>query len=107
MAGQLDTAYALPLYSVVDPAKVDPRNGLPESMADQLQAYFQVSLHIKALSFQFVMVSEDPYLLIGGLEKASLPALLALADVQKTTLYRFERPDPDTVTLTPLAVQID
>jgi hypothetical protein len=38
---------------------------------------------------------------------SSLPALCSLVDVQRTQLYKYERSDQDTVTLTPLNVKID
>lgn len=103
----LKDAYAIPLFALVDPAKIDVDVGLPDSFADQLQAYFEAVLKIRALSFQFITARGEPYLVISGLEQDSLPALFSLADVQKTTLFKYDKPDMQTVVLTPLAVKVD
>ncbi|MEX0332249.1 MAG: hypothetical protein AB3N64_12585 [Puniceicoccaceae bacterium] len=98
--------YALPLFALIDKQKVDLSQPLPESLAEQLALYLEGQLGIKALSAQTPIIGDTPYLVLFGVEEDSLPALCSLVDVQKSQLFRYERTDQESVTLTPLNVKI-
>lgn len=103
----LDRAYAIALRALVDPRKTAAfGKDLPEELAEQLRLYLEAELKIRALSCQFLFVRDEPFLLMAGVDEASLPALCSLVDVQRTTLFRYERGDASTVTLTPLQVKV-
>jgi len=99
----MDSAhFALPLYSLIrKPEKADEKS-LPDALADQLQGYLENSFNIKCLSAKFLIVKEEPYLLLQEVEKESVPALCSLADVQQSTLLKYERKGEDEATLTPV-----
>lgn len=97
--------YAIPLFSLIDASKVDLDQPLPDELAEQLAMYLEGRFGIKSLSAQLVIL-EQPFLVLHSVESASLPALCSLVDVQRTQLYRYERADQDTVTLTPLNVKL-
>jgi len=98
--------YAIPLFALIDGRKVDLNQPLPDSLGDQLAAYLKSRFGIDALSTQFLKRGEAVYLVLHEVPESSLPALCSLVDVQKTQLYRYERTDEETVTLTPLNVKI-
>lgn len=99
--------YAVPLLSLIDSSKVDLNQPLPEELAEQLGIYLEGQFGIKSLSTQLIVLKQQPYLVLHAVESDSLPALCSLVDVQRTQLYKYERTDQDTVTLTPLNVRID
>lgn len=99
--------YALPLFSLIDGKRVDQGRPLPEALGDQLLLYLRDSLGIEALSWQFLRMPSDVYLVLHEVPASSLPALCSLVDVQRTQLYRYERSDGETVQLTPLNVRLD
>jgi hypothetical protein len=99
--------YAIPLFSLIDPVKVDLSQPLPESLGEQLGLYLEGKFGIQSLSTPLMMLNEEPYLILHGVPKESLPALCSLVDVQRTQLFRYEREDEETVTLTPLNVKLD
>jgi hypothetical protein len=101
-----DSNFAFSLYSVVDRGKVDASQGLPDALAEHLQAYLEGSLGIRCLSVRFLEISNEPYLLLGGVEEGSLAALCALVDVQGTQLFQYERVDDSTVNLTPVRPKV-
>jgi hypothetical protein len=98
--------YAIPLFALVDPSKIDLSQPLPEEFAEQLALYLEGQLGIKSLSAQTLILEEQPYLVLFGVEVESLPALCSLVDVQRSQLFRYERKDQESVTLTPLNVKI-
>ena len=98
--------YAIPLFALIDRGKVDLSQPLPESLAEQLALFLEGKFGINALSAQTPLLGEEPYLVLYGVTEESLPALCSLVDVQKTQLFRYERNDQDSVTLTPLNVKI-
>lgn len=98
--------YAVPLFSLIDRGKVDLSQPLPESLAEQLALYLEGSFGIQSLSAQLLLFRDEPFIVLYGVAADSLPALCSLVDVQRTQLYRYERDDEETVTLTPLNVKI-
>ncbi len=98
--------YAIPLFALVDSGKVDLSQPLPDELAEQLGLFLRDRLGIKALSAKLMLLDETPYMVLQGVEAASLPALCSLVDVQRTQLFRYEREDEGTVVLTPLNVKI-
>jgi hypothetical protein len=99
--------YAVPLFSLVDSGKVDLSQPLPEELGDQLAAYLQKAFGIESLSTRLLMFQEEPFLVLFGVPEPSLAPLCALVDVQRTQLFRYERTDTETATLTPLSVKVD
>jgi hypothetical protein len=100
--------YAIPLFSLIDRSKVDLSHPLPEALGDQLAFFLNAKFGVEALSSQLLKMGDaDAYLVLHEVPASSLPALCSLVDVQRTQLYKYERSDQDTVTLTPLNVKID
>ncbi len=99
--------YAIPLFSLIDASKVDPDRALPDALAEQLGMYLENQFGIRSLSTKLIILEDKPFLVLFGVEGDSLPALCSLVDVQRTQLFRYERTDEQTVTLTPLNVKID
>ena len=93
--------YAVPLFALIDEQKVDLSQPLPETLAEHLSLYLDGELGIKSLSAQVLLLEEKPYLVLFAVPGESLPALCSLVDVQRSQLFRYERKDQDTVTLTP------
>ncbi len=98
--------YAIPLFSLIDPTKVDLDQPLPEELAEQLGLYLEGQFGIKSLSTQLILLEQQPYLVLHAVGPESLPALCSLVDVQRTQLFRYERQDEEKVTLVPLNVKI-
>ncbi|MFP4541491.1 MAG: hypothetical protein ACLFR7_07655 [Opitutales bacterium] len=96
--------YALPLFALVDRHKVDLQSPQLPELAERLLEYLRAQLSLAALDARVEVLGRDPYLILNGVEPASLPRLLALADVQKTQLYRYRRESAEQATLTPIAV---
>ena len=102
-----DTAeYAIPLFSLIDADKVDLTKPLPESLGDQLALYLKAQFGIESLSADLLLLGDVAYIVLHGVPKESLPALCSLVDVQRTQLFRYEREDGQSVSLTPLNVKI-
>ena len=99
--------YAIPLFSLIDRGKVDINQPLPEALGEQLALYLQAQFGINALSSQLLRMGDDAYLVLHEVPDESLAPLCSLVDVQRTQLFRYERSDKDTVTLTPLNVKIE
>ena len=98
--------YAVPLFALIDAALVDLDRPLPDELGEQLGIYLQGQFGINSLSAHLVVLEQQPYLVLHGVDSSSLPALCSLVDVQRTQLYRYERTDQDTITLTPLNVRL-
>ncbi len=98
-------SYALPLYSLVDKAKVDPRSPQLQELAERLGGYLAASLGINSLHARVEFADKEPMLILHGVEAAALPRLFALADVQRTQLHEYNRDGEDHFTLRPLAVK--
>jgi len=98
--------YAIPLFALIDRGKVDLEQPLPESLAEHLAMFLQARFGIESLSPHLFLLGDEAYLILHQVPETSLPALCSLVDVQRTQLYRYERTDQDTVTLTPLNVKI-
>jgi len=101
-----EAEYAIPLFALIDSEKVDLSQPLPDSLAEQLSLYLEAQLGIKSLSSNVLILNEEPYLVLFGVPAESLVPLCSLVDVQRSQLFRYEREDQDTVTLTPLNVKI-
>ena len=98
--------YAIPLFSLIDASKVDLNRPLPDDLGEQLGMYLEGHFGIKSLSTQLVVLDQQPFLVLHAVKPDCLPALCSLVDVQRTQLYRYQRTDQDTVTLTPLNVRV-
>lgn len=96
--------FAISLFAVIDRKKVDPSIDLPETFAEHLQMYLLQDLGIECLSLRFLRSEQEVMMVMNGVPEKSLAALLALADIQKTELFRYERDDEERVTLTPIRV---
>lgn len=96
--------FAISLFAVIDRKKVDPFIELPETFADHLQMFMLQDLGIECLSLRFLRSEQEVMMVLNGVPEDSLAALFALADVQKTELYRYERDDEERVTLTPIRI---
>jgi hypothetical protein len=99
--------FAIPLFALVDKSKVDLGQPLPESLGEQLALYLEGKFGIKSLSSKLLLFGEDPFLVLHDVPGECLPHLCSLVDVQRTQLFRYERSDESTVTLTPLNVKVD
>ena len=99
--------YAIPLFSLIDRSKVDLSQPLPEALGEQLTFYLNAKFGVEALSSKLLRLGEEAFLVLHEVPESSLPALCSLVDVQRTQLFKYERSDQDTVTLTPLNVKID
>ncbi|MCC5833131.1 MAG: hypothetical protein JJU20_00215 [Opitutales bacterium] len=99
-----EQSYALPLFALIDRSKVDPSKPIPDELADHLHAYLEKAFGIRALSAKIILLQEKALLVLQALDDSTLPALLALADVQKSELFRYEREADDTVILTPIGI---
>lgn len=96
--------YALPLFALVDRGKVDLQSPQLPELAENLYRYLAISINLDALDSRIEMLGDEPYLVLNGVAPASLPPLLALADVQKSQLFRYHRESSEQASLTPLAV---
>lgn len=102
-AGQ---SYAIPLFALIDRGKVEPGKELPESLVEPLRLWLAKECGVASLSGKLVRAEGDAFLVLQGVEAGSLPALCALVDVQRTQLFRYERPNEGTVRLTPVNVRV-
>lgn len=100
-------SYALPLYSLVDKAKVDPRSPQLSELAERLGGYLAANLGIDSLHTRVEFADNEPMLVLHGVGSAALPRLFALADAQRTQLHEYSRTGEDQFTLRPLAVKPD
>ena len=98
--------YAIPLFALVDRSRIDQRQPLPELLGEHLARYLEQQFGIESLSEQLLLFKNEPFLVLHHVPESSLPALCSLVDVQRSQLYRYERSDQETVTLTPLNVKI-
>jgi len=101
-----DKEYAIPLFSLIDRNKVDLSQPLPETLGEQLQLFLEQQIGIKLIAANLTIIGEEAYIILHGVDAESLPALCSLVDVQRTQLFRYERADTESVTLTPLNVKI-
>lgn len=99
-----EQSYAIPLFALIDRSKVDPSKPLPDELADHLHAYLDKQFGIRSLSAKIILLQEKVLLVLQAVDESTLPALLALADVQKSGLFRYQRETDDTITLTPIGV---
>ena len=100
--------YALPLFALIDRRKVDLQRPLPEQLAEQLQLWLEAQCRIRMLNAKTLLpAGGEPLLILLGVDEGSLPALLALADVQRTTLYDYHREAEDRFSLAPVALKTD
>jgi hypothetical protein len=99
--------YALPLFSLIDRGKVDPRQAFPDELAEHLRAWLEGSFGIRALSSKILLAGNEPYLILHEVQEDALTALFSLVDVQGTQLFRYERSDEQTIRLTPLRIKVD
>ena len=107
MSNAENTAYAIPLFALIDRSKVDLRQDLPENLAEQLRLWLEQSCSIRSLNARFIKAEQTAFLVLQGVPEDDLPALFALVDVQRSQLFRYERPDEGTVRLTPLNVKVE
>lgn len=98
---------AVPLYSLVDGRKIDLRSRQIPELAEHLGAYLTVSHGIEALDWRIEILAGEAYLIANALEEKSLPALLALVEVQRATLFRYERESSEQARLFPIVLDPD
>src|SRR5690606_10885086 len=103
----MEEHFAIPFRALLDEKKLQLHDELPIALAEHLQAYLADQLNIRCMDIKVLRLGNNLYLRLIAVEKSSIPALCALADVQKVTLYRYERADEGRVTLTPLMVAPD
>ncbi len=96
--------YALPLFALVNRHKVDLESRQLSELAEQLQGFLSANIGIAALDSRIEILARDPYLILNGVSEDSLPRLFALADAQRTQVFRYHRRSEAEATLTPLAV---
>ena len=96
--------YALPLYSLVDRDRVDLRSPQLDQLAEHIHGFLVDTIGLEALDGRIALLGGEPYMILNGTPESSLAKLLALADVQKTQLFRYERDSREQATLVPLAV---
>jgi hypothetical protein len=100
-------SYALPLYAVVDRHKVDPESPQISDLTERIRLHFQQAFGIESLEARVVFAEKQPLFVLDNVPESSLPALFALADVQRTRLFRYERTSGEEFQLTPLAVKVE
>ena len=101
-------SYALPLFALIDRAKVDLSRPIPEELGEQIQGWLAAQCRIHALHAKVLVPHQaEPLLVLLGVEPNSLPALCALAEVQRCTLSEYQRAGEDRFTLIPLSVKPD
>lgn len=103
----LGSQYAIPLFALIDRAKVDLGKPLPEELGEQLAGYLEQQFGIESLSNRLLLLDGEAYLVLFGVPETSLPPLCSLVDVQRTQLFRYERAGQERVTLIPLNVKVD
>lgn len=98
--------FALPLFALIDRHKVDLGSPQLPQLAEQLQVYLASHLGLRVLDCRIEVLDQDrPLLVLNGVEAPELPRLFALADVQRTTVFRYHKLSAGQVELTPLAVK--
>jgi hypothetical protein len=95
---------AMPLFSLVDGRKIDLTSRQLPELAEQLGAFLAVKHQIEALDWRIEVLAGDPYLIANALAEKSLPSLFALAEVQRSTLYRYLRESEEQARLVPIAL---
>lgn len=98
--------YALPVASVVDAGKLKGASDEAlQELAEQLLQFLHAQHGVLATTARIIEGPDALWLVFNAVPEHSLPALLALADVQGTTLHRYQKLDAQGVQLTPLAVR--
>lgn len=95
---------ALPLFSLVDSQKVDLRSPKLPELARQLQGYLAQRFGIEAAEARIEVAQSLPLLVLEQPPEKSLPALLALAEVQQTQVLLYEQPEGEEVRLRALRI---
>ena len=88
----MEHTFALPLWSVVDPAKVELGASDMRALARQLGKWLE---HNFGIRHKGTVIEEPdpglpgakPLLIVAGVAQAHWPAMLALAQTQRTELY--------------------
>lgn len=88
----MEHTFALPLWSLVDRAKVEPGTSDMRALARQLGKWLE---HNFAVRHKGTVIEEpaadqegaEPLLIVAGVQQAHWPAMLALAQSQKSRLY--------------------
>lgn len=96
--------YALPLFALIDRAKVDLASPQLPELGEHLVGFLGGRFALDVLDGRIEILGEEPYLVLNGVAAASLPGLFALADVQRTQLYRYRRDSEQAATLVPVAI---
>ncbi len=97
--------YAISLFSIVDQSKVDLQSPQLQELAERLGLYLSASQGIASLDQRIEILTDQPFLILNGVQTEALPQLFALADVQRTQLFRYHRESPEKAVLTPIAVK--
>ncbi len=84
--------FALPLFSLVDRKKIDPETSDLRGLAAQLEKFLAHNFDVTAGTVSIEGVAQNAgeielFLLLADVPAESWPALMALADVQKTQLF--------------------
>ena len=98
-------SYAIPLFSIVDPKKVDLKSPQLPELAEKLQLHLAQAYQIDAIDGRIELAGDEPMLVLHGVTTAGLPHLFALADVQRAQVYDYKRESEDQFTLRQLAVR--
>lgn len=96
--------FALPLFSLVDARKVDLGSRQLPELAEQLGAFLESQHGVRALDWRIEVLGGGPYLVANGVASDALPALFALADIQKCQLYRYRRTSEEEAELKAVAI---
>lgn len=88
----MEHTFALPLWSLVDKSKVEPGASDMRALARQLGRWLENNFSIQ---HKGTVIEEpgatnpdaEPLLVVAGVAQAHWPAMLALAQAQKTELY--------------------
>lgn len=105
----MEHTFALPLWSLVDRAKVDPATSDLRGLARQLGRWLA---HNHGIQHKGTAIEEsdgarpgaDPLLVVAGVPQVHWPAMLALAAAQRATLYVVVPDEDGAPSLRPLSI---
>ena len=86
----MEHTFALPLWSLVDRAKVEPGASDLRALARQLGKWLEHNFGVRHKGTVIEQPAEagaEPLLVVAGVAQAHWPAMLALAQSQKASLY--------------------
>lgn len=83
----MEHTFALPLWAIVDEAKVEPGKSDTRMLARQLARWLEHNLDLKHKGTVIEVYQEDPILIIAGVAQAQWPLIIALAQTQECPLW--------------------